>query len=499
MVRVFALPCGNENMKIKLIAIVCLVLSALFFLTSCEAVDELTGKGVWGWLGIENPFMESTETAEPTVEPVVTPSIPSTVEPTADTETSSMPTLPPAIPTGTIPNYPGYKELIEKITSADFAKKPLMVACPTDSYVLTRQNAETVNSIISYVNQRFNSYLFINPQDVDVITANLINSAENGEYAADLLYIPLPLAMEYAKQGLLAEIDINRLSGESGCYDTDINSAVLVDGKSYAISSSITAAYENNVVIYLNTDLLERLDIELDVYKSVEEKEWTWEMIYMICSAAQEKIEKGETGNMDFEISGSVWDENKTKTLLFSSSGMQLSLPDKYGTEKPDFQKDSYPEFLAELSVFMNSGEFLTGDTAKEAFYKGELLMMVGSVGEVRENYHSYDSFAVLPMPLVDSHQENYVTVCDPEDIYVFAIPQNSENASTVLFLLDVMSYGSKYCFKYEFIESLYSIYIRQSRSIPFLGINSYDRFVPRVLAFGDEKLLEEIGNLICP
>lgn len=484
-------------MKIKSFILICLLLSVLFLFSSCEAVDELTGKGVWGWLGVENPFNKESATAVSTGTPITTPEEPNKTEPPRTSESALTPsqTSVPATVTEdniTIPEYPKYEELLAKMSATNMAGKALMISCPTGSSVLTWQNAETANSIIEAVNNKFNTNMFINPQDESEITDNLKSALESDEYAADLLYLPLPLAMEYAKAGYLAEIDISRLSGEIGAYDTDINSAITIDGKTYALSSAISASYENNVVIYINTDLLERLDIELDVYSTVEEKEWTWEMIYMLCSAAKEK------NDGSFAISGSLWEKNKTKALLFSSSGMQLSISDKYGDEKADFQKGSFPRFLDEISVFMNGEDFLVGEEAREAFYKGELLLMVGNVGELREHYDSYDSFAILPMPMMDKSQDDYVTVCDPDEVYVFAIPINCENSENILYLLDVMSYVSRYCFKYDFIESLYSVYIRQSQSIPLLGIDHNNRFVPRILAFGDDELLGEIGSQIC-
>lgn len=477
-------------MKIKKIIISCLLLVVVLLLCSCEAVDELTGKGLWGWLGVDNPLDKEVDTKQPV------PTFPSGVTMTEDVSTE-IPTSTPIVPSVTElpvsteekkpPTYPTYQELLSNINAVNMNGASLMMACPVGSKVLTWQNAEMYNSIMSEVNKKANVNLVLNPQDGDKLEENLRNAVENNGYCADVLYLPLSVATRYAKEGLLAEIDPSKLSSVSGAYDVDLNSAVTMDGKLYGVASSSSASYENNVVIYLNTDLLKRLDIEFDSYKAVENNEWTWEMIYMLCSAAKLK------NDGSFSISGSLWDANKTQALLYSSSGLQLTASDVYGDEKSKFQKDANTEFMAKLSVFMNSGNFISGDEASSAFYNGELLLLVGNVEELRKHYTSCDSFAILPLPKVDSLQGDYVTVCDPDETYVYAFPKNGENFDRVLYLVDLMSCVSRYCFKNDFIESLYSIYIRQSDSIAMLGIDKNNRFIPRVLTFGDKELLDDI------
>ena len=119
----------------------------------------------------------------------------------------------------------------------------------------------------------------------------------------------------------------------------------------------------------------------------------------------------------------------------------------------------------------------------------------LNTIDAIRDNFDSYDSYAAVCLPKADKAQDDYNVVINPDEVYVFAIPKGSENINSVYTIINTLSGVSEYCYKYEFIDSLYTYFVRESGSIPYLGINSYNRIVPRILVFGDEQLIKEITD----
>lgn len=472
-------------MKIKRTVLILFTLVTVMLLSSCEAVDELTGKGLWGWLGIDNPFESVT----------LVPSTPSGTGTEGVPPSSSVNTNTPGKPTGSlpvtkIPEYPSVDDLISELEKLDMKKNPIVIGCIEGSSLLNSYNTNTMYSIQNKVNDYYNGGMFMNIDSYEGMEAGLNGALDGGVYA-DLLYLPLTVAVEYAKKGLLEEIDVTRIPSIGDGYNSSLNEALKIDGKHYAVSSPYFYNYENNAVLYINTDLLKRLDVEFDIYDCIEKGEWTWETVYMICRAAQDAKEKE---GLDFTIGGSLYDEAVTKALFYSSTADQLSYADSSGVCLGEFIDEfKYPYMLTGIETYMTVDEFICGDDAKEKFYRGELLLMLGNVGTVREYYQSYDSYAAVCLPKGGVNQEDYTTVIIPGQTYVFAIPKNGQYVDEVYSIMEALSYASRYCYKYEFIESLYSIYVRQSGSIPSFGINASKVTLPRILVFASKELLAEM------
>ena len=137
----------------------------------------------------------------------------------------------------------------------------------------------------------------------------------------------------------------------------------------------------------------------------------------------------------------------------------------------------------------------ITSSVAKEDaisdFFAGNTVFYIGLTEDLRQFREAADSFAILPLPKSSANEESYPVVYDSSEIYVFAFPKTSANMSSALDLINGLALCARAELRFDFIESLYSSYIREQNSIVFTGVSRFDGKIVYAIPEGSDE--EEI------
>ncbi len=404
-----------------------LVILSVLSLASCSVIDDFQRLGLLGWLntGVKKGETTATPTSGVTDSPSSTPGSSS-----ADLTIAPFPTVLPVIP-----RFPDMQTLLSSL-ELDLTNGRSFIMYISDTpnvYALYGETVEKQNSLIS---EKFGFTISSHKE-----SAETINKLVSGEdYFADLLYIPLSEAVSLANKGLLIPFNEGQGNGNEELFYITNRS----DTAYYAVPS-FSVPYESNIVIYCNTDILARMGKYTDITQV--------------------------TSNGSFDIG------------LFSQMLNISSLPEGVCPIVSRFDSGKLEGILSAAQGYTESSisesvlDALTVKSSEDAlseFYTGKALFMIADISDIRELYDSYDSYAILPMPKADASDKDYPSLFDSDTLYVYAIPKSAVNLSAAKSYIKARCFASKYQFRYEFAESLYSYYLRQESSTAHLGVSLF-------------------------
>ena len=207
----------------------------------------------------------------------------------------------------------------------------------------------------------------------------------------------------------LPEINFAKAWWNQNLYD-EIN----INGKVYFMLGDIcTTIYEYMQVMFFNEERFQSdfTDRQVDeIYKLVEDGEWTWDQLY---SYAKEFGGEGEYGFMTnihaFRASFSAQD-----AYLFTRDDKgDMILPDAPSDKLIDIVEKMVENYNHE-KVYFYTAQWDTGaNVLNTEFTGGRALFYSQTLGEVTKFGSMRDgSYGVIPIPKYDTYQEKYYTIC---------------------------------------------------------------------------------------
>ena len=211
----------------------------------------------------------------------------------------------------------------------------------------------------------------------------------------------------------------------------------------YAFGDIIYSDDFYQYIIYYNTDLLSRYNIEDNFAELVENKQWTIDKLIELC--------EGVSSSED-----DVWDENDTYGCLVSDTVVR-ALYYGFGKDVTVLDEDGYPEWVMTPSVVAtvapkirdffwqdnicgNTNQFSRAKGGKDEHAQMSLQMFANNQGlfsvaeiifaeRLAKQVEEEVNYRILPMPLYDTKQDDYICVLN--DITVLAIPENQDLSRT--------------------------------------------------------------------
>lgn len=432
-------------MKKTRTCITALILSVMtMLLSSCSALSEFEQLGLSGWLQLGSP-LSGVSTKEPqdtaTVVPVTTTKAPVTQVTTMPPATDILTSLPIIDPP------PSMQKLLEQTDYQDFMGIPTMLSYTGSPSAFTGINSTDILEALNYIESRNNSGATLfnqrDPQELESLLAG-------EEYFADIIYIPISDAVKYANAGYLSQLNHDILSIDTeGAYYSEVCRKLSPDEYTYFALPSFSTPYENSIVIFCNTDLLVRKTGEDNIIDLVANGKWTFDLMFKYMALAGENLEEGyvvaDTGLSKELLTGTL------RSCTLTDTSLEIA------------------DFITNHFRYSNKNEALA------SFFEGKTLFYAGTSADLREFSASADSYAILPLPCEDEYQENNPVMYDPSEIYVLAVPKTAVNGNQAMQLLDKVALGARYQFRYEFIESMYAVYIRKDSSIFYTSVSRFD------------------------
>ena len=225
-------------------------------------------------------------------------------------------------------------------------------------------------------------------------------------------------------------------------WDHDLMQDYSLGGaKYYAFGDIIYSDNFYPYMIYYNRDMLDLYNLEDNFADLVNNKEWTIDKLIELCEGVS-------TENGD-----GVWDEDDTYGCLVSNTVVR-ALYYGFGKEVTHNDADGYPTWVmtpsavatvapkirdffhndnicANTNAFEKSSGTAHADISRDMFMNNQGLFTVAELifAERLSKNSNTVSYGILPMPLYDKNQDEYI--CILNDITVLSIPANQDPTRT--------------------------------------------------------------------
>ncbi|MCL2212448.1 MAG: hypothetical protein FWB93_01250 [Oscillospiraceae bacterium] len=339
-------------------------------------------------------------------------------------------TPPDDVTPGLFDNFPLPRDLIYGLTPLFYPGYTMFFSAPQWSFFdngLPRHNVFG-NSFNEEWNAVREKYTFVFPPrlfNIDALRHQF--HQQHNEYSAQMEVAAIPVTQLAAWQGTVVT------SGRSNRFfrpihylpnadfsqphfNLDIMESLRVRDGMYAILGDASRYQKNTVVLYFNTPALRAAGIYEDLYALVESGHWTWEVFGSMLARAN------ENSNRPF-VAGTTLRNEVAAAALYNSFGHRLV------TNTPTDPVNNFNAYemagvTNQISAFFNAGTyFASSDLALSAFYDGNLLFMIGRLGEIDFLDTAFDSWGFVPLPTAYVDQTQSAFLC-PDQTMVFVVPR---------------------------------------------------------------------------
>ena len=217
-------------------------------------------------------------------------------------------------------------------------------------------------------------------------------------------------------RGLNKDISaLNNLDLSKDWWPTYMKESSSVGGKIYYLTGEISPnAVATMYTVFYNKDLLDGENIA-DPAALVEGKEWTVDKLIELSSGIYEDVD-GVDGKSEADRFGLTFSWYSAEILV---KGAGFTIAEGGDGETPitlskDLSSRSFSDFVRRFSWLCTTNDVYNDSTyngyAFEAFADGRAAFCVNVVSNAEYAINEGVSIGFLPMPLLDSTQENYIT-----------------------------------------------------------------------------------------
>lgn len=337
------------------------------------------------------------------------------------------------------------------------------------------------------VEERYEVYLNyeVKEQDIAALATICTNS---GSYDYDI-FSP---DYWYGLEAQNAFIDLNQCSQlhlSNPYWVAGWNNNATVNGKILsAVGYFSLDPIAQEQVLFFNGALAQAYGYT-DLYQKVYDKEWTLDAMLGMMKEATQDID-GDTSTLSFEDQfGLSYDRWGCRAFLYGC-GMQLA---SYENDTIDFQLtsqknigifESVYSFLKESNAAYDTDGDRYGEKGSQALFTGGRALFYACPIEVADVIRGkVGNYGVLPMPLLNSDQEDYITsLLGTTTCSIFKTCPNIDRAASILEALCIITYRDvvpKYyedCLKFEYqndpeVAGMLD-FIRSRVNVDFMFIN---------------------------
>lgn len=278
------------------------------------------------------------------------------------------------------------------------------------------------------------------------------NQTEEGELAYDIVGCYFAVSGDMTVKGFFEDLsDTNKfeyLDLSKPWWPDDLLGSARINNAVYAITGDITPTYIRNMgLVHVNLDLVEKYNPGVDVYKLVENKQWTYE-----------KLEELALGNSfaegsDREYGLTMANNVKFDDMFYGAGFLFVNNLDDGSVELADLSSDErYLDFYEYCYKLVNENvdvEFMAinaqkTDTAGAGFAAGNSMFNFGSAADIQNYLTKVDfNLGILPMPMYNTStfntQDQYYTV---QGFWttLYSIPNNSDDFDYASFVLEALA-----------------------------------------------------------
>lgn len=340
---------------------------------------------------------------------------------------------------------------------------------------------EAVNDAIYERNRKIESEYGIEFQcDTSDITANYVTMekqvmAGTGDDGYDLIMLISRNAFSAALQNYL--INYERLP----YVDTDKEYYFEAINKQFTIGNNTFFAYgsENINVFSLSSALFFNKEIVTEqgmgnLYDDVRNRKWTFDRLYSLAAEATNDTDGDGKIRFGDDVLGLIGNYDRTIPCFWIAAGEKLIIKDgedlpvytAHGNERMiDIMQEAAAQFATDAFDVYGADE-----RRLQTFMDGKALFLSTGIGELHRLKAVELDYGVLPWPMYDENQKDYVSRCG--DAWLHCVPTNTkdpERTSVIMQALAYYSYGTVYKAYYD--QALTAQYVRDPDSVDMMQI----------------------------
>ena len=284
-----------------------------------------------------------------------------------------------------------------------------------------------------------------NRNDQKAFASRVTNSAMAGAEGYDLVVAQCYYMLPLAASGILADLNTSEyLHWDMPWYSSDINDNGIINGKLYGASGSyVMSQISYAMAMFYNKQFYANEKFEEgDIYELVRNKQWTFEVFNKMSKNYYTDVDNSQDKN-DGDIFGYVYNWHGIEASVvgsdvpiveFDADGMPTI--DNYYNERTIEVFNAYFDYY-NYSKGVYGGVNIYGDSkptevlggGKALFASAQLGMMV-DCAQLRGSEYDY---GVVPMPLFDEEQENYLTYTMRWELFYIPTNVDFERSAIVL------------------------------------------------------------------
>ncbi len=274
------------------------------------------------------------------------------------------------------------------------------------------------------------------------ITAVEANVDAGQNEAFDIIGQYTPAAPIGAMKNLylnLADEELEYLDFEKPWWPEDIKESCSINNNVYFLTGDITGTLVRNVQsILCNLDLADAHQLP-DVYKLVDDKEWTMDKFIEVACGTISGINPDGSPAMSVTIANDVTYDN-----LFYAGGFRFVENDQEGNliMSPDLTNSDRLESWYQTCKNLladNADVSIMAVNADNGFTSGNVLFHFGQIADVQNSLQDVDfDFAILPYPMFNKDQGEYYSITSYW-VTMYSIPTNANDPKMSAAVLEAL------------------------------------------------------------
>lgn len=190
------------------------------------------------------------------------------------------------------------------------------------------------------------------------------------------------------------------------------NDSATIYGQLYSAVGSMSLDLIRMLeVIYFNPALIGSLGLE-NPYDLVDNHKWTLDKMTEMAAAALSDLNGDSEYNIENDRLGYACDIQAGRALL-ASAGMKIATPTSDGAYEYNFMNDRFVTMYDKVYDIINNNKACCYSNSVDlnAVFKNDNLLFLGAgVGNTDYLRDMKTDFGIIPTPMLDESQENYVT-----------------------------------------------------------------------------------------
>lgn len=339
---------------------------------------------------------------------------------------------------------------------------------------------EAVNDAIFERNRKIESEYGIEFQcDTSDITANYITmekqamAGSNDGY--DLIMLISRNAFSAALRNFLINYDrLTYVDTDKEYYFDDINRQFTIGNNTFfAYGSENINVFSLSSALFFNKEIVTERNMG-NLYEDVRNRTWTFDRLYSLAAEATHDSDGDGTIRFGEDVLGLIGNYDRTIPCFWVCTGEKLIVKDDNdlpmyaanGNERMiDIMQEAAEQFATDAFDVYGADE-----KRLQTFMDGKALFLSTGIGELSKLKSAELDYGVLPWPMYDASQTDYVSRCG--DAWLHCVPTNTENperTSVIMQALAYYSYGTVY--KAYYNQALTAQYVRDPDSVDMMQI----------------------------